>query len=45
VSFENRMLVSLQWLWRYVSAQNGARLITNPSFGPDMKDSGERPTR
>jgi NADH dehydrogenase len=29
VSFEKRMLVSLQWLWRYVTYQRGARLITD----------------
>ncbi len=28
VAFEQRVLVSLQWLWRYVTFQRGARLIT-----------------
>lgn len=28
VSFEKRVLVSLQWLWRYLTYQRGARLIT-----------------
>jgi len=28
VAFEQRMLVSIQWLWRYVTFQRGARLIT-----------------
>jgi NADH dehydrogenase len=27
VNFEKRMLVSLQWIWRYVTRQRGARLI------------------
>lgn len=29
VGFENRLLVTVQWLWRYVSYQRGARLITH----------------
>jgi NADH dehydrogenase len=29
VSFEKRILVSLQWLWRYITYQRGARLITD----------------
>lgn len=28
VGFEKRLLVSLQWLWRYITFQRGARLIT-----------------
>jgi NADH dehydrogenase len=27
VSFEKRMLVSLQWVWRYITRQRGARII------------------
>jgi NADH dehydrogenase len=27
VGFENRMRVSLQWVWRYLTYENGARLI------------------
>lgn len=27
VSFEKRLLVSLQWVWRYLTGQRGARLI------------------
>jgi NADH:ubiquinone reductase (H+-translocating) len=27
VSFEKRLLVSLQWVWRYVTRQRGARII------------------
>jgi NADH dehydrogenase len=31
VGFEKRLLVSLQWLWRYLTFQRGARLITGDS--------------
>lgn len=31
VSFEKRLLVSVQWLWRYFTYQRGARLITTSS--------------
>lgn len=27
VNFEKRILVSIQWIWRYVTSQRGARLI------------------
>jgi NADH dehydrogenase len=30
VGFENRMRVSLQWVWRYLTYENGARLILPP---------------
>lgn len=30
VGFENRVLVTTQWLWRYITFQRGARLITPP---------------
>lgn len=30
VSFEKRMLVALQWMWRYVTRQRGAGLIDEP---------------
>jgi NADH dehydrogenase len=29
VGFENRILVSVQWLWRYVTYEQGARLIVD----------------
>lgn len=33
VAFEQRVLVTIQWLWRYITYQRGARLITGaPSF-------------
>ncbi|HTH29234.1 MAG TPA: NAD(P)/FAD-dependent oxidoreductase [Sphingobium sp.] len=28
VGFDNRLLVSMQWLWRYLTYERGARLIT-----------------
>lgn len=30
VGFEKRLLVSLQWLWRYLTYERGARLISAP---------------
>ena len=30
VSFEKRLLVSLQWIWRYITRQRGTRLIDEP---------------
>jgi NADH dehydrogenase len=30
VGFQNRLSVSLQWLWRYLTYERGARLITEP---------------
>lgn len=46
VSFEKRMLVSFQWLWRYFTYQRGARLITMPPSRSPKDDSpppGQRP--
>lgn len=34
VAFEQRVLVSIQWLWRYVTFQRGARLITGAAVRP-----------
>lgn len=31
--FEKRLLVAMQWLWRYATYERGARLITNPTHG------------
>lgn len=31
VSFEKRLLVSIQWLWRWLTYERGARLITRPA--------------
>lgn len=40
VSFEKRVLVSFQWLWRWLTYQRGARLITYDE--PVGCDSGDR---
>jgi NADH:quinone reductase (non-electrogenic) len=29
IGFENRLLVSIQWVWRYLTYERGARLITS----------------
>ena len=40
VGFEHRLLVSVQWLWRYLTYEQGARLIVDemrkgqPSIAP-----------
>jgi NADH:ubiquinone reductase (H+-translocating) len=34
VNFEKRILVSVQWIWRYVTKQRGARLIDENAFEP-----------
>ena len=39
VSFEKRILVTLQWLWRYATYQRGARLII-----PDAEARETKPT-
>jgi NADH dehydrogenase len=45
VNFEKRVLVSVQWAWRYVTKQRGARLIDedafNPSFDIDSEGSAD----
>lgn len=38
VGFENRMLVTMHWLWRYISYQSGSRLITNQEAPPQSAD-------
>ncbi|MGF1491317.1 MAG: NAD(P)/FAD-dependent oxidoreductase [Microcoleaceae cyanobacterium] len=30
IEFDNKLIVMIQWAWRYFTAQGGARLITNP---------------
>jgi NADH dehydrogenase len=34
VGFENRLRVSLEWFWRYITYESGARLIMPPRAGP-----------
>jgi NADH dehydrogenase len=41
VAFEQRVLVSIQWLWRYVTYQRGARLITGSA--PQKPPTNEVP--
>lgn len=44
VGFERRTLVSLQWLWRYITFESGARLITNdPEYPLDEPDGRRLP--
>lgn len=35
VNFEKRLLVSVQWIWRYTTRQRGARLIDENFIAPD----------
>jgi NADH:ubiquinone reductase (H+-translocating) len=37
IGFENRMLVSMQWLWRYLTYERGARLIATSAPMPSRK--------
>jgi NADH dehydrogenase len=34
VQFENRVLIAIQWGWRYFTGSRGARLITEPAGEP-----------
>ncbi|AWK87341.1 NAD(P)/FAD-dependent oxidoreductase [Azospirillum thermophilum] len=50
VGFEKRLLVSLQWLWRYMTYERGARLITadvaqgrTPERPEERETPGARP--
>lgn len=46
VGFENRILVTMQWVWRYLTYQSGARLITMPagkSMMPPRVESAAKP--
>jgi len=38
IGFRNRAVVLIQWAWAYLTYQRGARLITMPTDGPDIKD-------
>jgi NADH dehydrogenase len=38
VGFENRLRVSLEWFWRYITYESGARLIMPPRAGPKATD-------
>jgi NADH dehydrogenase len=39
VNFEKRLLVTIQWLWRYATRQRGARLIDEDAVGKVMPSS------
>lgn len=50
VGFQNRFLVSMQWLWRYMTYERGARLIAgdfieneNPESAPMPRDRLRQP--
>jgi NADH dehydrogenase len=43
IGFRNRLLVSIQWAWSYVTYERGARLITGDTTLPGW--SGMQPTR
>lgn len=50
VGFQNRFLVSMQWLWRYMTYERGARLIAgdfieteDPASAPVPRDRLRRP--
>jgi NADH dehydrogenase len=53
VNFEKRILVSVQWIWRYVTKQRGARLIDENAFeqaqgrvgaaSPNVRETGIGP--
>ncbi|WP_207485708.1 NAD(P)/FAD-dependent oxidoreductase [Arenibaculum pallidiluteum] len=45
VGFEKRLLVSIQWLWRYATHQRGARLITDPAPGEASTPAVAAPMR
>lgn len=45
MGFQNRLLVSMQWLWRYLTYERGARLIAvelseAPGGGGEKADAG-----
>lgn len=40
VGFQNRIQVSLQWLWRYLTFERGARLITSDDLSDRVKQDG-----
>jgi NADH dehydrogenase len=41
VGFENRLSVTMRWVWRYITGESGARLIT-PSAAPQEKPNQYR---
>jgi NADH dehydrogenase len=37
VGFRSRLIVSLQWLWNYLTYQRSARLITGEDVAPQLQ--------
>jgi NADH dehydrogenase len=44
ITFRQRLLVMLDWIWSYVFFSGGARLITNPAPGRTQRPP-DPPTR
>ena len=44
IGFRNRALVLAQWLWKYLTYQRGARLITNAPGADEPRDQESAPT-
>jgi NADH dehydrogenase len=42
VNLEKRILVSVQWVWRYATKQRGARLIDENAFEESDRASQDR---
>ena len=38
IGFRNRLIVMLDWLWKYLTFQRGARLITGPGLALNNDD-------
>ncbi|OLP62408.1 pyridine nucleotide-disulfide oxidoreductase [Xaviernesmea oryzae] len=41
VNFEKKLLVSIQWLWRYLTRQRGARIIDEEALGLEVDRNGQ----
>jgi NADH dehydrogenase len=44
VEFESRVLIAIQWGWRYFTGNRGARIITEPAGEPPVGPCVEAPT-
>uniref|UniRef100_A4WXW1 NADH:ubiquinone reductase (non-electrogenic) n=1 Tax=Cereibacter sphaeroides (strain ATCC 17025 / ATH 2.4.3) TaxID=349102 RepID=A4WXW1_CERS5 len=44
VGFQNRIVVSFQWLWRYLTYHRGSRLISMSEIGPEEAATLGEPT-
>ena len=45
VGFQHRLMVSLQWLWRYLTFERGARLITDEHLEPSVPEPAQAVAR